>query len=198
MTNEPVAYYKDFSDGTRLFFKSNELCDIDNSDNLIKPLYTKEQLQPRVKMTQAEFDEFEKLSKLGVDTIYDALDLVNSDRGETDEFENIYNRLFGGDNFIKIQKNQLEFSNLWAYYNPEEPDVMIEIIPDKKWFVISKDLDDGIYYVMGVIDERYPAFNSALNELEVAKFGHEFDTKEQAEEWTNPLTKAVLLPVEEN
>lgn len=199
---KPVAYYKDYYNvnGKERVTFNNDPSELGNdfkNDSMLVPLYTKEQLQvkPRVKMTQAEFEEFKKLSESGVDTIYDAFDLVNSDRGETDEFENIYDRLFGGDDFIRIQKNQLEFSNLWVYYNPEEPEGMIDIIPDKKWFVRSKKHDNGLYYVLEQVNYYYPTYKSVLNDIEVSKFGYEFDTKVEAEEWTNPLTEAVLLPV---
>jgi len=124
---KPVAWRKKYSGDKK--WRYEETGYIGDWD-VVERLYTAEQLHPHVKMTQAEFDEFEKLSESGVDTIYDAFDLVYSDRGETDEFENIYNRLFGGDDFIKIQKNQLEFSNLWTYYNPEEPEETIEIVEE--------------------------------------------------------------------
>lgn len=192
---KPVAYmYRDFDDkyddcGPLLQFNEPS-----PTWDIIEELYTKEQLHPHVKMTQAEFDEFKKLSESGVDTIYDAFDLVYTDRGETDEFENIYNRLFGGDDFIKTQKNQLEFSNLWAYYNPEEPEEMIEIVPSMKWFVRSKETSGKNHIWLD--EDNNKLFPRYIVSKEIPRDAKRFDTKEEAEEWCNPLTEAILLPVE--
>lgn len=166
----------------------------DSNWDIIEPLYTKEQLQPRVKMTQAEFNEFNKLLSVGVSTIYDVFELISEDRGETDEFENLYDRLF--ENSTSEQAvSQLEFARLWADFNGLHPEETIEIIPEKKWFVRSKlPVKDGWYKWLLELSED--DFNPRYN---LGKFVHkwffQFDTKEQAEEWTNPLTEAVLLPV---
>lgn len=77
----------------------------------------------------------------------------------------------------------------------------IEIVPDKKWFVRSKkqyhpDMDQGIsesgylYLTQGNI--------YSIEYYETTTFkddAQQFDTKEEAEKWTNPLTEAVQLPV---
>ncbi|WP_273705953.1 hypothetical protein [Leuconostoc mesenteroides] len=60
-----------------------------------------------------------------------------------------------------------------------------------KWFVRSKELEDE--------DEDYLFLSgSNLDDLEYFGFDYAraFDTKEEAEKWTNPLTEAVQLPVE--
>lgn len=99
-------------------------------------------LQPRVKMTQAEFDELET-------------SLINA---------------------------QFDYSELKK---------TIEIIPDMKWFVRSKEPEDK--------DEYYLFLSgSNLDDLDYLTFDYAmaFDTKEEAELWKNPLTEAVRLPVE--
>ena len=109
------------------------------------PLYTAEQLHPRVKMTQAEFDELE-------------ISLINA---------------------------QFDYSELKK---------TIEIVPDMKWFVRSKKTNGSYQYdylsrfYAGTSSPKYGVKNLAI----------QFDTKEEAEKWTNPLTEAVQLPVEEN
>ncbi|WP_273716262.1 hypothetical protein [Leuconostoc mesenteroides] len=111
------------------------------------PLYTKEQLQPKVQMTQAEFDELE-------------ISLINA---------------------------QFDYSELKK---------TIEIIPDMKWFVRTKEFDDGVYKVLEDIRLDYYEYGNVENDEETAEYGHRFDTKEEADLWTNPLTEAVQLPVE--
>ena len=114
------------------------------------PLYTKEQLQPKVQMTQAEFDELEMW-------------LINA---------------------------QFDYSELKK---------TIEIVPTMKWFVRSKDTNkiDGVgdefHSWLIDISELYPSY--VLSDWNASAI--QFDTKEEAELWTNPLTEAVQLPVEE-
>lgn len=187
---EPVAYMWKTVQGTITGLAPN-----DNSHSggrLGIPLYTADQLHPRVKMTQAEFDEFKKLLSVGISTIYEAFDVIDSDRGEMDEFEQLYNHLFT--NGVNEQvKQQNEFAKLWADFNPDNPEETIEIVPDMKWFVRSKQLqNNGFYSYLEVGDYVTPTYD----ELRL-KFATQFDTKEEAEKWTNPLTEAVQLPVEE-
>lgn len=161
-----------------------------------EPLYTAEQLHLRVKMTQAEFDEFKKLLSVGISTIYEALDVIDSDRGETNEFEQLYNRLFT--NGVNEQvKQQNEFAKLWDSLLTYSAEEMIEIVPDMKWFVRTKEFDDEWYKVLEDIRLDYYEYGNVANDEETAEYGHPFDTKEEAEKWTNPLTEAVQLPVED-
>lgn len=156
------------------------------------PLYTKEQLQPKVQMTQAEFNEFNKLLLSSAVTIYEVIDTIYKDNGKMNEFLHLYQRLFNRNDKLELE-NQLEFSKLWANFNIDNQEEMIEIVPDMKWFVRSKELEteDG--------DEHYLFLSgSYLDNLDYLEFDYAkaFYTKEEAEEWTNPLTEAVQLPVE--
>lgn len=159
------------------------------------PLYTAEQLQPRVKMTQAEFDEFNRLAG---DNVYYALYKVAN---HEEFYPSLYKRLFKID---RVESNiaQTEFAGLWSDYDQDNPEEKIEIVPDMKWFVRSKekyhpDMDQGItesgylYLTQGDI--------YSIEYYETTPFKDEaqqFNTKEEAELWTNPLTEAVQLPVE--
>lgn len=148
------------------------------------PLYTAEQLRPRVKMTQAEFDEFHDLFEKDFD-LYSAMTKL----ADTNLFATLYDRLFTGTNTDKEKQN--EFAILWANYDPENPEETIEIIPNMKWFVRSKEVqsEDDYFYLINP-GQLFPLFTTNI-ERAVS-----FSTKEQAEKWTNPLTEAVQLPVE--
>lgn len=140
---EPVAYLNKYLDNstniTRYKPENQRLL----SSN---PLYTAEQLHPRVKMPQAQFDELE-------------ISLIN------------------------------------ALFDYSELKKTIEIVPDMKWFVRSKKISrSGEYFWL--CDRDYldiPQFMIVDGEQLSAM---KFDTKDQAEKWTNPLTEAVQLPVE--
>ncbi|MBZ1530708.1 hypothetical protein [Leuconostoc mesenteroides] len=160
------------------------------------PLYTKEQLQPKVQMTQAEFNEFNKLLLSSAVTIYEVIDTIYKDNGKMNEFLHLYQRLFNRNDKLELE-NQLEFSKLWADFNIDNQEEMIEIVPDMKWFVRSKEFDDGVYKVLEDIRLDYYEYGNVENDEEIAEYGHRFDTKEEAEQWTNPLTEAVQLPVED-
>ncbi|WP_273728975.1 hypothetical protein [Leuconostoc mesenteroides] len=166
------------------------------------PLYTKEQLQPKVQMKQAEFNEFNKLLLSSAVTIYEVIDTIYKDNGKMNEFLHLYQRLFNRNDKLELE-NQLEFSKLWANFNIDNQEEMIEIVPDMKWFVRSKeeyhpDMDQGIsesgylYLTQGNI--------YSIEYYETTTFKDEaqqFETQAEAERWTNPLTEAVQLPVEE-
>lgn len=169
----------------------------DHSDSRIFeniPLYTDEQLHPRVKMTQAERVEFNKLLLSSAVTIYEAIDTIYKDNGKMNEFSHLYQRLFNRNDKLELE-NQLEFSKLWANFNIENPEetIEIEIVPDMKWFVRSKELnlENNYYYFVG---KRPQDLFILYGYKKAAKH---FDTKEEAEKWTNPLTEAVQLPVED-
>ena len=135
---EPVAYRYRMSEleaWKYLSFKPSE----NFHWRYVEPLYTLEQLHPRVKMTQAEFDLFSE-----------------------------YNR------------------GLRVFEQLEEH---IEVDSNMKWFVrriLPNAGGNMLYYT----DEGVLTYNN--NKEHATKF----DTKEEAEKWTNPLTEAVHLPVE--
>jgi len=175
MNNEPEAYYKDFSDGTRLFFKSDELYDIDNSDNLIKPLYTADKLQPRVKMTKKQYDRL-MWDKQNTDLLNCLGYFLNGD----------YHHFGLPSEDLRGDLTPEDIARAWL--NPEET---VDIVPEKKWFVRSKSSDEKYGYWYLHKTEHF-FFHEYIKEIST-----EFDTKEEAEQWKNPLTEVVQLPVEE-
>lgn len=158
-------------------------------------------LHQRVKMTKAEHDEFNKLLLSSAVTIYEVIDTIYKDNGKMNDFSHLYQRLFNRNDKLELE-NQLEFSKLWANFNIENPEETIEIVPNMKWFVRSKEryepnMDQGIsesgylYLTQGNI--------YSIEYYETTTFkddAQQFDTKEEAEKWKNPLTEVVLLPVE--
>ncbi|CUR63904.1 hypothetical protein [Leuconostoc gasicomitatum] len=176
---KPVAYIWQTGSGEYLGVSRN----ISTSVNI--PLYTKQQLQPRVKMTQAEFDEFKEIYRQ-CSSVYVAIDRIFK-RHKAFPFLNKKVALPGClDDGLSNQ-----FAKAFLNFDPERPDETIEITPDKKWFVrlipTIPTGDDDIYLDNELIVS--PDYHSPK------KAAAKFDTKEQAEEWTNPLTEAVLLPV---
>ncbi len=88
--------------------------------------------------------------------------------------------------------DELEISLINAQFDYSELKKTIEIVPDMKWFVRSKRASSfGNYIYLKKIesDDKVTAFN-------LKSVAEQFDTKEEAEKWTNPLTEAVQLPVE--
>lgn len=107
------------------------------------------------------------------------------------EFEHLYSRLFTHGR-IEQAKNQSDFSTLWVSLLDRNVKETIEIVPTMKWFVRSKRASSfGNYIYLKKIesDDKVTAFN-------LKSVAEQFDTKEEAEKWTNPLTEAVQLPVE--
>lgn len=154
----------------------------------VEPLYTAEQLHPRVKMTQAEFDEFKSMPVFA--SVYGAMITLYSGTGT--RYNLLLKRFSGSD-------GQAELARLWFDYRIKNKsrEETIEIVPEKKWFVRSKETirmeEDTCYSWLIDISELNPEY--AL--FEWCEEAHKFDTKEEAEKWTNPLTEAVQLPVEE-
>lgn len=195
---EPVAYrvdgtiYNDIKDAEFAVREIEHLRSSLGMDNglirrpiCIEPLYTADQLHPRVKMTQAEFDEFHDLFEKDFD-LYSAMTAL----ADTNLFATLYDRLFTGTNTDKEKQN--EFAILWDNYDPENPEETIEIVPDMKWFVRSKEVqsEDDYFYLINP-GQLFPLFTTNIERA------GSFSTKEEAEHWTNPLTEAVQLPVED-
>ena len=173
---KPVAYWSKTERVNGLDFKKPENAKCVDE---IVPLYTREQLMPKVRFTQAEFDELKELIDEDY-SLYESLVLIF-------DHNSVWSKLFERSN-----EDLVKFAQLWANYNPEHPEETIEIIKQKKWFVrVDSQIpvpDENIY-----LDDElivYPNYNSPKG------CAHQFDTKEEAEHWTNPLTEAVELEVE--
>lgn len=179
---EPVAYM--LSDFVGNDFTSLEL---PKNPNNPRGLYFKEQLQPHVKMTKKQYDRL-MWDKQNTD-LFQCIDYFNEHDGNS-KFGVLTENLKGN-------LKQEDIARAWL--NPEET---IEIVPDMKWFVRSKEkyqpnMDQGIsesgylYLTQGNI--------YSIEYYETTTFkddAQQFDTKEESEKWVNPLTEAVQLPVE--
>lgn len=187
---EPVAYWHIPQIENEEIFVSFNPSKTSNFEDI--PLYTAEDLHPRVKMTQAEFDEFMYFyERYRFDTTTTAM-LSYIRINKAGETKNLYHRFYDIGTLNGTVEAQFEFSLLWVKFDSNNPEEMIEIVPDMKWFVRSKELED---------DDEYYLFlsGSNLDDLDylVLDYARAFDTKEEAELWTNPLTEAVPLPVED-
>lgn len=186
---EPVAYLYTTDKNKKEIYLG--FCISDNKNFTSIPLYTAEDLHPRVKMTQAEFDEFMYFyERYRSDTTTIAM-LSYIRINKAGETKNLYHRFYDIGTLNGTVEAQFEFSLLWVKFDSNNPEKTIEIVPDKKWFVRSKEPEDG--------DEYYLFLSgSTLDDLDylVFDYARAFDTKEEAELWKNPLTEAVQLPVE--
>ncbi|MBZ1515817.1 hypothetical protein J3326_01270 [Leuconostoc mesenteroides] len=75
-----------------------------------------------------------------------------------------------------------------------------QLQPRVKWFVRSKKRDDegDFEFISGIETPDawgYSKHHNGVNDPRACAYA--FDTKEEAELWTNPLTEAVQLPVED-
>lgn len=199
---EPVAWrvdgtiYNDIKDAEYAVRETEHLRDILEADNglmrklvYIEPLYTSEQLHPRVKMTQKQYDRL-MWDKQNTD-LFQCIDYFSEHDG---------NSKFGvSTENLRGDLTQEDIARAWL--NPEET---IEIVTDMKWFVKSKDKYEADP-VQGLPESGYLYLTDggsySIEYCEMTTFKDDatrFDTKEEAELWTNPLTEAVQLPVEED
>ena len=147
------------------------------------PLYTSEQLHPRVKMTQAEFDEFKQLiEEYGF--VLEALQAIYNGK-----YKNLNSKLFNGRTVESDNKQVKILTNLMSEFDPNNPEETIEIVPETKWFVHKKDCENEFRFLQ--TSAKHLSYNFPKHSAT------QFDTEEEAEKWTNPLTEAVQLPVED-
>ncbi|WP_055307727.1 hypothetical protein [Leuconostoc lactis] len=199
---EPVAYrvdgtiYNDIKDAEFAVREIEHLRSSLGIDNglirrpvIIESLYTSEQLHQRVKMTQAEFDEWNKLVEEVADLYTVVIEIC-----DISHYPNLYFRFFDlhNDDTDKTRETQVEFAKLWGVFDEFNPEETIEVVPNMKWFVRSKErnADNNYYYFIG---KRPQDLFILYGYKRAAK---QFDTKEESEKWTNPDTEAVHLPVE--
>ncbi|MFT9082995.1 hypothetical protein [Leuconostoc pseudomesenteroides] len=160
----PVAYIYNYANGDYALWHKTE----QHIEKAI-PLYTKEQLHPRVKMTKNQHKQFE------------------SYKVDKNNFYHFWQSLLVDEVSLLKEFSERELMFVWL---DEE---LIEIVPNMKWFVRSKETNRTEYNDFLLIDsERIHGWYPFVDK----KIATQFDTKEQAEQWTNPLTEAVQLPVE--
>lgn len=172
---EPVAYIYNYANGDYALWHKTE----QHIEKAI-PLYTKEQLHPRVKMTKKQYNRL-MWDKENTD-LFQCLDYFHEHDG---------NSKFGA--LTEDLRGDLAPEDIARAWLDEET---IEIVPDMKWFVRSKERDnDGDYaFLTGIVNTNDWIYSKQHDD--VIGMLYPFDTKEEAEKWTNPLTEAVQLPVE--
>ncbi|RDF88659.1 hypothetical protein DQM10_06885 [Leuconostoc mesenteroides subsp. mesenteroides] len=176
---EPVAYMWKTVQGTIIGFTPNE--NSHSGGQLGIPLYTAEQLHQRVKMTKKQYDRL-------------MWDKQNTDLSTCISYfleHDGVNKFGLSSENLRGDLTQEDIARAWL-----NPDETIEIVPTKKWFVRSKKRDyDGDYaFLAGIINTNDWIYREQYDD--VIGMLYPFDTKEEAEKWTNPLTEAVQLPVE--
>ena len=185
---EPVAYLVSQEPLSSASWVSKDK-PIGVDDKQITPLYTAEQLHPRVKMTQAEFDEFNYIPEYF--SLYGALNYIENFNAR---YKNLFKKFIVDET---ADEEQADFANLWVNFSRNNPEETIEIVPDMKWFVRSKDKnDEGYYSFLNNVIQLTLNWVYSKDKNKPHKEAVSFDNKEQAELWTNPLTEAVYLPVE--
>lgn len=154
------------------------------------------QLRPRVKMTQAEFDEWKEVFD-DYEFFSDAFSKGVTVERHTKLFKKLYSTNHGD---LSSREIEVKFATLWANYNPDNPEETIEIVPTMKWFVRSKNRDDDgdFEFISGIETPDawgYSKHHNGVNDPRACVYA--FETKEEAKKWENPLTEAVQLPVED-
>lgn len=183
---EPVAYWHIPQIENEEIFVSFNPSKTSNFEDI--PLYTAEDLHPRMKMTLAEFDEWKELYKdRHATTIYDFIIYVLN---RSDSYPDMTNKLMCGSGAVKA-KSQAKIADLIVNYNPDNPEETIEIVPNMKWFVVvTNPIVHAGWTYLSVDGIKRISYDAPKSEAK------KFDTKEKAEEWKNPLTEVVLLPIE--
>lgn len=180
---KPVAYKTIYNDGCwALEYEKSTIYD----ESI--PLYTKEQLQPRVKMTQKQYKEWQSaISSIYPVNLYELFNLIFNPAEHHGEYT-------GMRDIFSFNEGQKKLSKLWANYDPDEPEETIEIVSNMKWFVRSKNKSKNGKYLW-LCNAEYLDVPQCMFTRDNQMLAMMFDTKEEAEKWTNPLTEAVQLPV---
>lgn len=154
--------------------------------HVILPLFTADSIsdiyrqEKRIKMTQAEFYELKELKSLNpTEDLIAIIKIVSNFK-----YKNLQSRFVCGS-----IENQTEFATLWLKARYERLEELIEIVPDMKWFVVRKLPNTG-GNMLKCSEEGLLMYNA------IKEAATQFDTEEEAEQWTNPLTEAVQLPVD--
>ncbi|MDN2450976.1 hypothetical protein [Leuconostoc sp. UCMA20149] len=174
---EPVAYVKIKNGKVYSMLRSATPNDESTA------VYTAEQLHPRVKMTQKQYKEWQQvINSIYPVNLYELFNLIFNPvehRGEYAGLRDIFS----------FDEGQKKLAQLWIDYDSENPEETIDIVPDMKWFV-RRILPNAGGNMLYCTDEGELTYNHNK------EYATQFDTKEEAEKWTNPLTEAVQLPVE--
>ncbi len=192
---KPVAWRKKYNGDKK--WRYEEIGYIGDWD-IVERLYIAEQLHPRVKMTQKQYEEWQSVIRsIYPVNLYELFNLIFNAAEHQGEYA-------GMRDIFSFDKGQKKLAQLWSDFDPDNPEETIEIVPSIKWFVRSKEKYEADI-VQGLPESGYLYLTDgggySIEYCEMTTFkddATQFDTKEEAEKWENPLTEAVLLPVEEN
>ncbi len=149
----------------------------DSAISIIKniPLYTLDQITKTTRLTQSEYDE---------------LKVVKSEMNENND---LIKAIMSLPEYPKLHKHfKNDVYTFIALLNPNDSEARISIVKEK-WFVRIKNKDEDIDpFIYIDIDLSFKFGIRVVKKIDAANF----DTKEEAEKWTNPLTEAVLLEVD--
>lgn len=142
----------------------------------------------KVNLTQKEFDELMSLNKNL--NVYGVLDELSH---EHEKYPALHERLFF---VLDTTTPQAEFANLWKNIDRDHPELTVSV-QLHKWYVIDKETNDaGLFRYLDNIDGTTSPYTYGDEPDDVIVYGYEFETKEEAEKWTTPLTKAVSFETE--
>lgn len=153
------------------------------------PLYTKEQLYPIAEMTQEEFDEFEMARNEYENPSVFLYYLASLDSARK-KFKKLFSWVYKNEHGKDLEC-ELLFHKLWVDYELEKRGGAVKIVPNMKWFVRSKTTNGDKYLYLKDLDGFVTPWYTVFEDM-----AQQFNTKEEAELWTSPLTEAVPLPVE--
>ena len=144
---EPVAYWHIPQIENEEIFVSFNPSKTSNFEDI--PLYTAEDLHPRVKMTKSEFDEWKDLYNRSV-MFSEAIEITDLDYSHN--YDNISKKIWVGNRENNIE-NEAIFAKLYADFDSDNPDETIEIVPNMKWFVAAKEPSfNGKYSARKILD----------------------------------------------
>lgn len=154
--------------------------DVDNKQ--ITPLYTESQFRVRVVMNKEEFGKWERLYKK-----FNGLKfkLILEELEENFEYYGFYKRFAWDNERISI------FAKLFFDYDTENPEKTIEIVDEGKWVVRSNNKTPAGMYWWLVEEKANNYVPEYLLDNKPPRSAKVFDTKEKADEWVTPITKAV-------
>lgn len=191
--SKPVAWIaKDIDDDKYIVYDYKPLY-----FDIVEPLYKLEELHPRVKMTKKQYKEWlTAINSIYPVDLYELFNLIFNPTKHRGEY-------MGLRDIFSFNEGQKKLSKLWTDYDPNNPEETIEIIPDMNWFVRSKEKYEADI-VQGLPESGYLYLTDGCDDYGISYCkmttfkddANQFDTKAEAEKWTNPYTEVVVLPVE--
>lgn len=153
------------------YLKNNDLSNLENNDKFFYIILNdlRQEYVPAVKMTPEQWNEF------------------NNIRNDSVTFSDFWTQVFK-QGMARPSISKLSERDLMTAWLDDEN---VEIIPNMKWFVARKLPNIG-GNMLKCSEDGLLMYNA------VKEAATQFDTKEEAEKWTNPLTEAVQLPVEDD